>query len=129
MSRPVTCLACVSLFTVLLAAQPPQISTAVRPFVSVDAPVVALTHVRVIDGTGCPRRADQTILIKDGNIAALGDTGKVDRAGGGHDHRPVGQERDSRSRDGPRAPLLSHRTERLRTARRELRRDSTSPAA
>ena len=77
MSRPVTCLACVSLFTVLLAAQPPQISTAVRPFVSVDAPVVALTHVRVIDGTGGPARADQAVLIKDGNIAALGDTGKV----------------------------------------------------
>ncbi len=77
MSRPVTCLACVSLFTVLLAAQPPQISTAVRPFVSVDAPVVALTHVRVIDGTGAPARADQAVLIKDGNIAALGDTGKV----------------------------------------------------
>ena len=75
MSRPVTCLSCVSLFTVLLAAQPPQISTAVRPFVSVDAPVVALTHVRVIDGTGAPARADQAVLIKDGNIASTARTG------------------------------------------------------
>ncbi|MBK7834127.1 MAG: hypothetical protein IPJ56_17595 [Gemmatimonadetes bacterium] len=33
----------------------PAITPEVRPFVSVDAPVVALTHVRLIDGTGAPR--------------------------------------------------------------------------
>ena len=45
---------------------------AVRQFVKVDAPVVALTHVRVIDGTGAPARADQTLVIRDDKIAALG---------------------------------------------------------
>ena len=45
------------------------VTDAVRPFVSVDAPVVALTHVRVIDGTGAPARGDQTIVIEGGRIS------------------------------------------------------------
>lgn len=51
----------------------PRLSPAVRTFVSVDAPLIALTHVRVIDGTGAAARADQTIVIRDGTIAAAGD--------------------------------------------------------
>jgi imidazolonepropionase-like amidohydrolase len=38
----------------------------------VDAPVVALVHVRVIDGTGAPPAEDQTIVIDPGKIAAAG---------------------------------------------------------
>jgi enamidase len=61
-----------------LAAQRPTISgNAVRQFVKVDAPVVAITHVRVIDGTGAPAREDQTLLIRDGRIAALGSAATV----------------------------------------------------
>lgn len=56
----------------VLAAQRPQINNAVRQFVKIDAPVIALTHVRVIDGTGAPARDDQTVLIRDGLIAAIG---------------------------------------------------------
>jgi imidazolonepropionase-like amidohydrolase len=44
----------------------------VLEYVTVNAPVVALTHVKVIDGTGAPARADQTIVIRDGRIAAMG---------------------------------------------------------
>ncbi|MGH7654601.1 MAG: amidohydrolase family protein [Gemmatimonadaceae bacterium] len=44
---------------------------------SVDTAVVALTHTRVIDGTGAPPRENQTLIIRDGSIAALGDDGKV----------------------------------------------------
>jgi hypothetical protein len=54
------------------AAQRPTLSPDVRQFVVVDTDVVALTHVRVIDGTGAPARDDQTRLIRDGTIAALG---------------------------------------------------------
>lgn len=50
---------------------------AVRAFVQVDTPTVALTHVRVIDGTGAPARADQTIVIRDGMIAAVGAAASV----------------------------------------------------
>ncbi|MEJ7809523.1 MAG: amidohydrolase family protein [Gemmatimonadaceae bacterium] len=55
----------------------PTLSTAVRQYVRVDTPVVALTHVRVIDGTGAPAREDQTVLIRDGLIAAVGAAASV----------------------------------------------------
>jgi len=45
----------------------------VHAFVSVDAPVVALTHVRVIDGTGAAARDDQTIVLSKGKIESVGD--------------------------------------------------------
>ena len=46
-------------------------------FIKTTGPVIALTHVRVIDGTGAPARADQTIVIRDGTISAMGDSAKV----------------------------------------------------
>jgi len=45
-----------------------------KAFVSVDAPVLALTHARVVDGTGGPAREDQTLVISGGKIQALGAT-------------------------------------------------------
>jgi imidazolonepropionase-like amidohydrolase len=59
------------------AAQRPTLGPAARQFVSVDTAVVALTHARIIDGTGAPPRENQTLIIRDGTIAALGDDGKV----------------------------------------------------
>jgi imidazolonepropionase-like amidohydrolase len=53
------------------------LSPAVRNFVNVDAPVVALAHVRVVDGTGAPARQDQTIVIRRGKIESVGDASKV----------------------------------------------------
>jgi imidazolonepropionase-like amidohydrolase len=50
-----------------------KFSPEVRAFVKEDAPVVALAHVRVVDGTGASARADQTVVIAEGKIAALGD--------------------------------------------------------
>ncbi len=47
----------------------PQVT---QEFVSVDAPVVVLQHVRVIDGTGAPAATDQTIVIQDRLIKAIG---------------------------------------------------------
>lgn len=46
-------------------------------FVSVKAPVVALLHARVIDGLGHAPAESQTLVIKDGKIAALGADGSV----------------------------------------------------
>jgi imidazolonepropionase-like amidohydrolase len=51
----------------------PTLADAVRAYVAVDAPLIALTHVRVIDGTGAAPREDQTLVIRDGNIAAMGN--------------------------------------------------------
>ena len=53
-------------------AQRAAVGDAIREFVSVDAPIVALTNVRVIDGTGAPARDGQTVVLRDGLIAALG---------------------------------------------------------
>ena len=50
-----------------------NLSPLTRSFVKVDAPVVALTHVRVIDGTGAPVREDQTIVISKGKIESVSD--------------------------------------------------------
>jgi len=54
-----------------------QFSDAVRAFIKVDARVVALANVRVIDGTGAPARAGQTIVIKGGSISEMGDAARV----------------------------------------------------
>ena len=59
------------------AAQRAALSPAVRAYVTVDAPAIALTHVRIIDGTGATPREDQTLIIRDGNIAAIGDASRV----------------------------------------------------
>ena len=45
-----------------------------QQFIRVEAPVVALTHVRLIDGTGAEARDDQTIVIADGKIQSIGAT-------------------------------------------------------
>jgi len=60
-----------------LNAQRPTLAAAVHAYVAVDSPIVALTHARVIDGTGAPARGDQTLIIRDGRIAALGASGSV----------------------------------------------------
>src|SRR5437764_810063 len=65
-----------------VAAQRPTLSVGARAFVAVDTPVVALTHARVIDGTGAPARDDQTLIIRDGRIAALGPSSSVAIPGG-----------------------------------------------
>lgn len=53
--------------------QPPVVTA----FVKENAPTIALTHARIIDGTGAAARADQTLVIADGKIAALGDSGST----------------------------------------------------
>jgi imidazolonepropionase-like amidohydrolase len=52
----------------------PQLSPAVSAFIKEDSPLLALAHVRVVDGTGAAARADQTLVMADGKIVALGDS-------------------------------------------------------
>jgi imidazolonepropionase-like amidohydrolase len=87
-------------------------------FVSVDTPTVALTHVKVIDGTGAAPRPDVTIIIDHGTIKAvdhsaaippgalvLDETGKTVIPGivGLHDHMYYGS-----SITGTRSMLTSY---------------------
>jgi len=66
----------VALFLVLcrIALVGQSLSPAVQAFVKVNAPVVALTHVRLIDGTGAAAREDQTIILSSGKIESVGNT-------------------------------------------------------
>jgi len=58
-------------------------------------------HVGVIDGTGAPGRSDQTVVIRDGRIEAVGSAGdvhvpslyEVDRIRDGHTFVPLPETR------------------------------------
>ena len=54
-----------------------HLAPAVKEFVRVDAPVVALTHVRVIDGTGAAPAEDQAVVLSGGKIQAIGPEAQV----------------------------------------------------
>jgi len=56
------------------SAQPPRPAAGL---ISERGPLIAITHVTIIDGTGAPARANQTLLIDHGRIAALGADGSV----------------------------------------------------
>jgi len=69
---------CLSLFRV---AAGQGLSAEVLKFVKVNAPVVVLTHVRVVDGTGAAAAEDQTLVLSGGKIAsvAAAATAKIPR--------------------------------------------------
>jgi hypothetical protein len=71
MPRDLLCLLCLALLSASAWAQaaPPN---PLAPYVSVSEPVVALTHVEVIDGTGAAPSMDQTLVIDHGQIASVG---------------------------------------------------------
>jgi imidazolonepropionase-like amidohydrolase len=61
----------------LAAQRPDSLSDEVRKYVAVDTGVVALTNVLLLDGTGGAPRPGQTVVIRDGKVAAVGATGAV----------------------------------------------------
>jgi hypothetical protein len=64
-------------WVVLAAALVPACGSNADQFVRPMAPVVALVHVRVIDGTGGPGKDDQTVIVEGGRISQLGDAAAV----------------------------------------------------
>jgi imidazolonepropionase-like amidohydrolase len=67
-----------------VVAQAPALSERVRQYVSVDAPVVVLRNVRVVDGTGAAPLEGQTIVIERGRIGAVGPMASVKVPAGAH---------------------------------------------
>ena len=59
-----------------LSAQNP-LYPGVQPFIAVDSPVIALEHVRVVDGTGAAPREDQTLIIAGGKIREVGPASQI----------------------------------------------------
>ncbi len=54
---------------------PPPPSTLESPdakFIAYKQPIIAFTHAEIVDGTGGAPEYDQTLIIKDGRIAAIG---------------------------------------------------------
>ncbi|MEP6617931.1 MAG: amidohydrolase family protein [bacterium] len=72
-----TVVACVACVAPSLHAQARVLGPALKPYVSVDAPVVALIHAKVIDGTGAPASTDQTVIIRDETITAVGPSSSI----------------------------------------------------
>jgi imidazolonepropionase-like amidohydrolase len=71
-----------ALFGIALLAPKPisaqdQNSPLVRSFIDVDSPVVVLQHVTLIDGTGAPALADQTLILSGGAIQTIGDSTSI----------------------------------------------------
>ncbi len=54
-----------------------ELSESVTPFLAYPEPVLAITGVQVVDGTGAPPRSGQTVVIADRRIQAVGDDGSV----------------------------------------------------
>jgi imidazolonepropionase-like amidohydrolase len=54
-----------------------ELAASVQEYVAVSEPVIALSNVRVVDGTGSPPREGQTVVIADGRITAVGDAGTI----------------------------------------------------
>ncbi|MDH3732466.1 MAG: amidohydrolase family protein [Gemmatimonadota bacterium] len=70
----------VALVAAVLAPSPAEAQRVARQFqqyVAVDAPVVALTNAKVIDGTGAPAATGQTVLIRGDRIEAVGPNERV----------------------------------------------------
>ena len=62
----------ITLLVLATLAQGATRSQAVQQFVSVDAPVIAITNVTLIDGTGGLVKTGQNIVIRGNKIAAVG---------------------------------------------------------
>lgn len=48
-----------------------------QQLIRTEAPVVALTHIRVIDGTGAAALEDQTVVIESGKVKSVGPSGSA----------------------------------------------------
>ncbi len=59
------------LFQGFLLAQSPKPYPDVARYITLDAPRVVLTHVRVIDGLGNPPQEDRNVVIEGGKIASI----------------------------------------------------------
>jgi hypothetical protein len=61
-----------SLLVAAITVAQTQKPNGVADFISVDAPVFVLDHVRVIDGTGAPPKEEQAVAIANGKIQFIG---------------------------------------------------------
>ncbi|UAY50977.1 amidohydrolase family protein [Ferruginibacter albus] len=75
MKKLIPIFSCLLIITLHTAAQ--QFTKDVKEYISIDTPVIALLHVKIIDGTGSSAKLDQTIIINKGIIEKVGDAAAV----------------------------------------------------
>ena len=73
-------LSCTAFLAVPLLAA--QTARDVAPFISVNAPIIVLNHVTVIDGTGAVPKENQAIVIADGKIQSISPAGSAQSPAG-----------------------------------------------
>src|SRR5262249_29400721 len=67
-----------ALYIIVVGAQGElAFSPVTKSFITVDSPIIALQHIRVIDGTGAAPLEDQTILIESGALREIGKSVSV----------------------------------------------------
>ncbi len=84
-ARVAACVAAAGMFAAMFIAATAaraQNASEVTPFVSVNAPVFVLAHVRVVDGTGAAAKDDQSVVIANGKIQAIGPAASVQTPAG-----------------------------------------------
>ena len=62
-----------------------DISDYTQSFISIDSPRIALSNVKIIDGTGNPSRNSQTVLIENGIIVDIVDSKDIEITNGFHE--------------------------------------------
>ena len=80
MSRSAACfrlVAALSFVAAAVAAPAQPFTPQVQEFIRVNAPTVALTDAKVIDGTGRPAQLHQTVVLSQGRIVQVGPMKKV----------------------------------------------------
>jgi len=70
-----TIIPCILLTNIQSNAQ--RFADVVKQYISVNTDTLALTHVKIIDGTGGPSKSDQTIFIINGRINKIGNTESI----------------------------------------------------
>ena len=60
-----------------IAQSGPALSPEVQRYVRVPGPLIALTHVRVVDGTGSAPKENQTVIISGDKVQSVGDASAV----------------------------------------------------
>lgn len=77
MKRQSIALALAVTLAATLQAQRAPVGPAARSYVRYDTTVLALTNVRVIDGTGAAPKENQTLVIRDGRLTSVSDAAKA----------------------------------------------------
>ena len=78
MTRKIIRILFIAAVSVSVLAQGARFSRETRSYIIHDSPVIALKNARIIKGDGSPAATGQTVIIQDGKIAAIGETGTTD---------------------------------------------------